>query len=207
VADVQSTSLSLPVQEGIKFAWALGWPMYAVGDDGSVWSIKAKGGNDRVAGRLASRWHRLSECPNSHGYSCVNLFRDGVNHIVPVYVLVLEAFVGPRPVNGQACHFPDRNHRNNRLDNLRWDTQSGNQQDRKAQGTVTRLSGSRNPNATLTAEVVREIVRRRLGGEAYGSIADAVGTTKQNVWRICNGFSWTSVTGGPLRRFRARRRH
>src|ERR1044072_2552805 len=40
-----------------------------------------------------------------------------------VHSLVLEAFVGPRPVGAVGRHFPDRNPSNCRLDNLSWSTQ------------------------------------------------------------------------------------
>jgi hypothetical protein len=55
------------------------FPGYRVGDDGSVWSRKRKGGNDRSPGRLGDQWRLLSQCKNANGYSCVNLFRDGSN--------------------------------------------------------------------------------------------------------------------------------
>lgn len=45
-----------------------------------------------------------------------------------VHVLVLEAFVGPRPGGMQACH-NDGDRRNNSLSNLRWDTCKANKAD------------------------------------------------------------------------------
>ena len=45
------------------------------------------------------------------------------------HVLVLEAFVGPRPPGADACH-NDGNRSNNRLTNLRWDTKSANARDK-----------------------------------------------------------------------------
>jgi hypothetical protein len=46
-----------------------------------------------------------------------------------VHHLVLEAFVGPRPDGQVGCHFDD-DPRNNRVENLRWDTSSANALDR-----------------------------------------------------------------------------
>lgn len=50
-----------------------------------------------------------------------------------VHRLVLEAFVGPCPPGMEACHW-DGDPTNNRVDNLRWDTPSANQHDKKHQG-------------------------------------------------------------------------
>lgn len=107
-----------------------GFPGYRVGNDGSVWSIKAKGGNNRTAGRLGTQWKSLSQCLNANGYACVNLFHEGTNYIKPVHHLVLEAFVGPKPDGMEGCHYPDSDKSNNRLENLRWDSQQENAKDR-----------------------------------------------------------------------------
>src|SRR5690348_3217345 len=41
--------------------------------------------------------------------------------------IVLETFIGPCPPGKEACHFPDRNPANNRLNNLMWGTRLENQ--------------------------------------------------------------------------------
>jgi hypothetical protein len=52
-----------------------------------------------------------------------------------VHILVLNAFVGPRPSEAhEACH-NDGDPLNNALANLRWDTASANQRDRLRHGT------------------------------------------------------------------------
>jgi len=70
------------------------------------------------------------------GRTHVNLSKNNHNKAHRVCRLVLLAFVGPCPEGMEACHFPDRNPANNRLDNLRWDTRSGNMRDCKAHGTL-----------------------------------------------------------------------
>lgn len=52
-----------------------------------------------------------------------------------VHRLVLLAFVGPPPPGTEACHSPDPDPLNNRLENLRWDTSSENMRDRVRHGT------------------------------------------------------------------------
>ena len=78
-----------------------------------------------------------------------------------VHRLVLETFVGPCPSRMECCHFPDRNHGNNRLENLRWDTHKNNMNDKEFHGTTGRglmgLKGIANGRAKLTDMEVREI--------------------------------------------------
>ena len=58
----------------------------------------------------------------------------GANNSAKVHTLVLEAFVGPRPDGLVACH-NNGNSKDNRAENLRWDTLSANQLDSVRHGT------------------------------------------------------------------------
>lgn len=69
----------------------------------------------------------------------VMLCRDGISVTPRVHILVLEAFVGPRPDGMWGLHWDD-DPWNNRLDNLRWGTPTDNAQDAIRNG-VTRWSG------------------------------------------------------------------
>jgi hypothetical protein len=84
----------------------------------------------RVRTVATQRIRKPSRC-NTYGHQGLLLTRDGKVYSRRVHCLVLEAFVGPRPPGTQACHAPDPDPTNNRLDNLRWDTPSGNALDRK----------------------------------------------------------------------------
>ena len=69
----------------------------------------------------------------------------------PVHLLVLEAFIGPRPSGMVACH-RDENCTNNVLANLRWDTPDANWDDLKRNGRRRReicLRGHRRFRQTL----------------------------------------------------------
>lgn len=105
-----------------------GFPGYFVGDDGSVWTSKLKGGDDRAPGRQGAL-RPMKIQTNRDGYCFVGLDVDGKNRRRPVHQLVLEAFVGPKPVGAEVCHYPDHNKSNNRLDNLRWDSHRENMRD------------------------------------------------------------------------------
>lgn len=87
--------------------------LYDISDWGRVWS------------RLTERFLK----PMTAGsYHRVALYCDGIRKVHKVHHLVLENFVGPRPLGLMGCHRDDDDS-NNRLTNLRWDTQSSNARD------------------------------------------------------------------------------
>ena len=92
---------------------------------------------------------------DKYPHSSITLGKD--NRFL-IHRLVLFAFVGPCPDGMECCH-NDGNGLNNRLDNLRWDTPSNNQLDRKKHGTqtITSIKGSKNHFAKLTEEEVLHI--------------------------------------------------
>lgn len=106
---------------------------YEVSDHGRVRSVGRS--LPRINGRpLNLRSKILKGSLNQNGYVIVALNRDNRKVGRGVHRLVLLAFVGPAPAGTEACHF-DGNPANNRIDNLRWDTRSGNTYDRVRHGT------------------------------------------------------------------------
>jgi hypothetical protein len=90
--------------------------LYEVSDLGRVRNVRT--------GRL------LKLTPNTAGYLVVDLCRNGVRRQYLVNVLVLLAFVGPRPApRMMACHDDDVKS-NNVLSNLAWKTHAQNVADR-----------------------------------------------------------------------------
>lgn len=95
-------------------------------------------GLDRIIGHNSGgtrRWpgRELAQA-SDNGYLVVTLCRDGVATKVGVHVVVLEAWVGPRPTpEHEGCH-GNGNPADNRLGNLRWGTQEDNARDRVAHG-------------------------------------------------------------------------
>lgn len=67
-------------------------------------------------------------------YLEVCLSRDNRKTFRAVHLLVLEAFVGPRPEGLEGCH-ENGDSADNRLANLRWDTKGGNELDKVRHGT------------------------------------------------------------------------
>lgn len=102
---------------------------YEVSNLGRVRTVPRQGRRKFIPGKP----RKLSEL--STGYLNVQLC-DGSsvkNHLV--HRLVLSAFVGPCPNGMMACH-GDGNRKNNHVSNLRWDTATANQHDRRAHGTL-----------------------------------------------------------------------
>ena len=106
-----------------------GFANYFADTEGNIWTCKRKGGNDRGAGRIGLP-RRLKCHQNGSGYMVVNLDVNGRVFSRLVHRLILQTFVGPAPVGHQACHYPDKNPMNNRLENLRWGTQAENARDK-----------------------------------------------------------------------------
>lgn len=69
----------------------------------------------------------------NNGRPTVLLCHAGVQSTFQVGVLVLTAFVGPRPDGMECCHWND-DATDNRVENLRWDTRSANALDRVRNG-------------------------------------------------------------------------
>lgn len=143
------------------------------------------GGKKLLSGRIMA----LSSLP--HGYKVVSLRKDGKTHRARVPRLVLSAFCG-MPENGiVACH-NDNNPSNNRLENLRWDTYSGNEADKVQAGTSNR--GEKNKFAKLNARDVHDIRGRLLSGDSGISIAFDYGVSCSTISAIKTRRSWAHLT-------------
>lgn len=107
--------------------------------------------------------------PGGFGHKCrkkLKLFNTGKGYLAAriryengpktklVHSLVLEAFVGARPKNMEACHL-DGVRDNNKLSNLKWGTRKENHGHKKLHGT--HQAGSKNPVSKLNEKDVRYI--------------------------------------------------
>lgn len=113
----------------------VGWEgLYEVSNTGLVRSL------DRMVwnGFATYCWKGRLLRGHSGGRPAVNLQYRDRKRGVQVGVLVLEAFVGPRPEGTNCCHW-DGNPKNNCVSNLRWDTQSANLLDAVRHGTHSEI--------------------------------------------------------------------
>lgn len=79
---------------------------------------------------------------------------NGIAKHFSIHSLVLKAFVG-EPEHLQECRHLDGNCKNNRLDNLRWDSHLNNEKDKKIHNTVYR--GETHHMTSLTVDQVKLI--------------------------------------------------
>lgn len=97
-------------------------PEYMVTRDGVVYSLKF------------GKTRRLKSHFTSSGHEFVRTSHENFKTKLYVHQAVLLAWIGPRPDGMEACH-NDGNHKNNTVENLRWDTRSANRLDAIKHGT------------------------------------------------------------------------
>ncbi len=154
---------------------------YEVSNDGQVRNIKT----GRILKPNIRRDERLQ----------INLCKNGKEKWFLIHRLVLEAFVGPCPKGMQCCH-NNGNPKDNRVVNLRWDTNKNNIKDSIDQGTRFIPKGSKNGNAKLTEEQVREIRAKYVYNSRTASIyvlAKEYGVGKTEINNIINNKLWKHV--------------
>lgn len=177
----------LPVVEGVEFRPIANRPGYCVGDDGSVWSCRERTGQCNAA-----NWRRKKAAINKK-HHVVTLRVGGQQESRYVHLLVLEAFIGPRPVSEErieGCH-KDGDPNNNRVENLRWGTSAENSADAITHGTMPR--GSRHGRSKLCEAAIPEIRSKWAEGESISSLAREYGVDWATIKRVVAGKRWTHV--------------
>lgn len=149
---------------------------YAVTEEGDVYSVKKE---PKILHQRLSRT----------GYPVVNLFIDGKKYLVQVHTLVLEGFVGKRPIGTFASHL-DGNRENSKLSNLVWEPQTVNLARRSEHGTTQ--EGSKNGKSKLTESAVYTI-KTLLGVVSLEKIAKQFGVSVWAIQRIRDGETWNHV--------------
>ena len=133
--------------------------------------------------RQSVRQRILSLARKPSGHLSVILYgADKRRPRLHVHRLVLFAFAGAPPTPLHECAHNDGNPANNSIENLRWDTRSGNHRDKVAHGTHNR--GEAHPRCTVSDEMVRKI-RSEPGRPKQ--IADAMGINLKYVCAVKAG--------------------
>lgn len=157
--------------------------IYEVSDLGRVRSL------DRIdIGGYRRKGQLLSIGWNGH-HSQVQLY-NGKRRPCLVHRLVLEAFVGLCPDGMEGCHDNGLS-KDNRLENLRWDTKRNNEADKVEHGTL--LRGEMAPWAKLNNGDIARMFDLRRAGLAQWKIAEWLGVSTMTVNRALNGKTWAHL--------------
>ena len=151
--------------------------------NGNIWTRWANitQGLTRAHWRLGPDWRLVKFLPTTESCPYLRVYLHCTQ--VLVHRIVLETFIGPCPMNLEACH-RNGNCLDNRLGNLRWGTRSSNIRDQRRHGTHGRNAGARNGRAAFTEEEVREIRQEALQGKTYQQIAAERQEIPQTIARI-----------------------
>jgi len=160
------------------------YPGYYISNYGEVYSKWQGSGGGASIGHVLKRMKLIK----ADGRLCVGLSKKGKRKVKRIHRLVLEAFVGKCPDGMEACHFPDRNTSNNRLDNLRWDTKKSNMNDKIYHGTTNRCE--RNGSVKLKKTEVIKIRTERNNGVKYKDIANKYNVSISCIQQICENKTW-----------------
>lgn len=178
--------------------------LYEASDQGNVRSLgRVETVNNRWGGTTSrTKKAKLLKQGETAGrrYKSVGLHGiDGIVKTFEIHCLVALTFIGERPLGLCVCH-NDGDSKNNRLDNLRFDTyQSNNNMDKKIHGSF--LDGERISWASLTNLNVEQIRIRYAANESPESLAVEFSTNANNIRRICRGERFKSANGPITRRY------
>lgn len=170
---------------------------YEVSDQGRVRSVdrvKVYKRIDQYSGReiTVTRHHKgrlLKPARKPCGHMSIVLGR-GVGSR-DVHVLVLEAFVGPRPPIHEGPHWDD-DPSNNKLSNLRWGTRSDNLLDAVRNG---KMAVSENHRLAKLKNADVQTIRSLFGKETLTSMSHRFGVSISTLHQIKYGKSWKSLAG------------
>lgn len=158
----------------------VGWEgFYIVSNMGRVMSTSQRKGTR--PGRC------LRTTANSDGYSSVILSTcPDDRKSIKVHRMVLDAFIGPAPIDQPEGNHKNGNRTDNRADNLEWVSRSGNQQH---SFHVTKLNSHRaERNPFYRPDIDEDAIRaaRRDTGLPYWKIAKQFGVSTTHAHRICH---------------------
>lgn len=166
----------------VEYRQVPGFPLYRVGDDGSVWSKHNKRyGEGKV-------WKKLNGNGGNGRYKSIRLRPGRVPWLI--HRLVLETFVGPCPDGMEACHSNDIKH-DNRLENLHWGTRTTNQVE--AYDNNRRPKGESHWKSKLSEADVKEIRLLRSQGSSVPFIANKFSVDKRTIYAVVNRASWRYI--------------
>ena len=170
------------------------FPGYGVSDDGRVRSYWTRKGVPSIRGwRVASKPQRVMKTTRGvRGYEVVTLRSgDGEKLTLKIGNLVMEAFYGPRPAGMEVCH-NNSVRADNHLENLRYDTHTGNIADKSEEARFASALVTRK----LTDQQVIDIrVKHCVDGITYQRLAEEYGIPLTTIGNACRGCTYAHLPG------------
>jgi len=170
-----------------------GYTGFAVDTESNVFSCRSSHW-DNGKPLFTKKWKPVKKNNHINGYEQVTIsIGKGEQKTKKVHLLVLEAFVGPKPEGLMCCH-NDGNKKNSRLDNLRWDTASSNARDIiKHGGTYSvGISGEKSHSAKYSDKLIQDAYLCALATTPQIA-AKRFGIPKNYMKTIVNGKSRTET--------------
>jgi hypothetical protein len=130
-------------------------------------------------------WTPLPTRVHPDGHVIIDIRSDGKRKTHKLHILILEAFVGPRPKGFETCH-DDDNPLNNNISNLRFASHSQNARD-------AYRNGKRTGKRILDAETVIAARVAHAAGEAVCSIARRLRVKRCTVRDAVKRRTWRHV--------------
>lgn len=160
---------------------------YEVSDMGRLRTDRARNGRGKTKG-----WRIIKgSVRKTGGYVFVAIADDEGRPIHwQMHRLVLLAFVGTKPDGMETRHLNGVRH-DNRLTNLQYGTRKENAADKIRHGT--HATGEHSPNAKLTGEQVRRMLKRRAEGRTYQQLADEFRVSESAAIHACKGQSYKAA--------------
>jgi hypothetical protein len=155
------------------------YPGYFISKTGHVWN------------NITRHW--VSQHLDDEGYPRVNLWDGEKNHSKTVHALLMLTFIGTKPVGTECCH-NNGNPKDNRLENLRYDTHSANLADAGKQGRLG-MHGEEHHQAKLTNADVTTI-RLRYANRKKGDVrkmALEYGVERHAITKVGQGRMWRHI--------------
>lgn len=156
-------------------------PGYFAGDDGHIYSTLPWRGKEEL--------RRLKPNIQTSGkYFIVSIKTGNKFKSQRVHRLVCSTFHGAAPADNYTVSHLDGNWRNNRPDNLKWETYSENLQHKKIHGTDD--TGIKNSRAKIDLETLKEIRKLLSQGLTHTFIGNKLGLSRVFITKIANGNSY-----------------
>ena len=165
--------------------------LYAITNDGRVWSYPKEWVSSRVKLSHNGKWLKVSF--NPLGYPQVHLTKNGKRDNYSIHRLVALTHI-PNPLSLPEVNHIDGNKLNNNIDNLEWCTSSYNIKHAIRNGLRSVARGEMQKNHKLTDDMVKEIRRLYKGQNiTQGVLARKYGVSRRLIGFVVNYQIWQHV--------------